>query len=71
MATRLDADLVCGSDQPCVDLWAGIEGVIHGMNELFSTHQDQDLGWDVLLVDAANAFNSLNRVDMLLHTHVL
>ena len=37
----------------------------------FSTHQDQDSGWSVLLVDAANAFNSLNRAVMLLHARVL
>ena len=41
------------------------------MNEIFSTHQDQDLGWGVLLVNAANAFNSLNCAAMLLHAHVL
>ena len=41
------------------------------MNKLFYTHQDQDLGWGVLLVDAANAFNSLNHAAMLLHAHVL
>ena len=36
------------------------------MNELFSIHQDQGAGWGVLLVDAINAFISLNRVVMLL-----
>ena len=71
MATRLDAALVCGSDQLCAGLQMGIEGAIHGMNEMFSTHQDQDSGWGVLLVDAANAFNSLNRAAMLLHARVL
>ena len=71
LATRLDATLVCGSDQLCAGLQAGIEGAIHGMNELFSTHQDRGIGWGVLLVDAANAFNFLNRAAMLLHAHVL
>jgi len=56
LSTRLDAALVCGSDQLCAGLKVGIEGVIHGMNELFSAYQDQDTGWGVLLVDAANAF---------------
>ena len=41
------------------------------MNQLFSAHQDQGTGWGVLLVDAANAFNSLNRAAMLLHAHIL
>jgi len=54
-----------------VGLQAGIEGTIHGMNELFSIHQDQGTGWDMLLVDTANAFNSLNRAAMLLDAHVL
>ena len=35
MATRLDAALVCGSDQLCAGLQVGIEGDIHGMNEMF------------------------------------
>ena len=63
--------LACGSDQLCAGLQPGIEGTIHGMNELFSTHQDQGNGWGVLLVDATNAFNSLNRAAMLLHACVL
>ena len=71
LATRLDAALVCGSDQLCAGLQAGIEGAIHAMNDLFTTHQDQGNGWGVLLVDAANAFNSLNRAAMLLHARVL
>ena len=41
------------------------------MNQLFSTHQDQGTGWGILLVDAANAFNSLNHAAMLLHARVL
>ena len=41
------------------------------MNELFSAHQDQSTGWGVLLVDKANALNSLNRAAMLLHSRVL
>ena len=55
LATRLDVALACGSDQLCAGLQASIEGAIYGMNELFSTHQDQSTGWGVLLVDAANA----------------
>jgi len=52
-------------------LQVGIEGAIHPMNELFTTHQDDVNGWGVLLVDAANAFNSLNHAAMLLHVRVL
>ena len=71
LATRIDAPLVCGSDQLCAGLKAGIEGAIHAMNHLFSTHQDQSSGWGVLLVDAANTFNSLNHTAMLLHARLL
>jgi len=71
MAIRLDATLACGSDQLCADLKAGIEGAIHAMNELFKIYQDQPTGWRVLLMDAANAFNSLNHAAMLLHARVL
>ena len=46
----------------------GIEGAIHGINELFSTHQDQSTGCGELLIDAANAFNSLNHAAILLYT---
>jgi len=55
LATRLDAALVCGSDQLCVSLQAGIEGAIHAMTELFAAHQADANGWGVLLVDTANA----------------
>jgi len=71
MATHLDAALACGSDQLCTGLRAGIEGTIHALNELFEIHQDQPTGWGVLLVDAANAFNSLNHAAILLHAQVL
>jgi len=73
LATRLDAALVCGSDQLCAGLQAEIEGAIHAMNGLFAAHQDDVNGWGVLVdaVDAANAFNSLNRAAMLLHARVL
>ena len=39
---------------------------------LFYTHQDQvTVRVCMLLINAANAFNCLNRITMLLHTHVL
>ena len=71
MTTRLDAALICGSDQLCAGLQAGIEGAIHGMDKLFFTYQDQGAGWVVLLVDIPNSFNALNHAAMLLHTLVL
>jgi hypothetical protein len=54
-----DAKVICGADQLCAGLEAGIEAAVHAMNDLFSEHAGS--GWGVLLVDAANAFNALNR----------
>ena len=71
LATRIDATMVCGSDQLCAGLSSGIEGAIHAMNPLFSAHNNLDSGWGVLMVDVSNAFNSLNRTAMLLHARVL
>ena len=71
LASCLDAALVCGSVQLCAGHQAGMEGTIHGMNQLFSTHHDQGTAWGVLLVDAANAFASLNCAAMLMHACVL
>ena len=71
LASCLDAALVCGSDQLCAALQTGIEGVIHSMNHVFSTHQDQGTGCGVLLVDAANVANYLKHAGMLIHVRVL
>ena len=70
MATRLDAASVCDSDQLCAGLRTCIEGTIHGINELFFTHQDQNSRLGVLLVDAVNAFNSLNHAVSIHHSCV-
>ena len=69
--TRFDASVVCGSDQLCAGLQCGIEGAIHAMNELFDANLSNSSGWGVLLIDASNAFNSLNRISMLLHVRKL
>ena len=41
------------------------------MYSLFMDHQCSSSGWGVLMVDASNAFNLLNRTAMLLQTRVL
>ena len=59
-ATRVDVELSCGADQLCGSVRSGIEGAVHAMTSLFSRHAVFS-GWGVLLVNASNAFNSLNR----------
>jgi len=63
-ATRIDVELACGSDQLCGGVRSGIEGAIHTTTSLFLQHGSAS-GWGVLLVDASNAFNSLNCVALL------
>ena len=58
-------------DQLCAGLQSGIEGVIQSMTEMFEAHQSLPSGWGVLLVDTSNAFNSLNRIAMLLNIRKL
>ena len=71
LATHIDATMVCGSNQLCAGLSSGIEGAIHAMHSLFVANQDLSSSWGVLMVDARNAFNCLNRVAMLLHVCML
>ena len=53
-----------GLDQLCAGLSTGIEGAIHGMSQLWEESEALDY-WGFLLVDARNAFNKLNRINML------
>jgi len=69
-ATRVDIELACGSDQLCGSVRSGIKGAIHAMTSLFLQHGSAS-GWGVLLVDASNAFNSLNHVAFLWNMCVL
>eukprot|EP00957_Ditylum_brightwellii_P140455 10701302-Ditylum_brightwellii.AAC.1 len=59
-----DATQACGIQQLCSGLKAGIEGAVHTMNQLWVEHADEE-NWDILLVDAKNAFNQINRQVML------
>ena len=68
-ATRIDVVETCGADQLCTGVKAGIKVAIHAINELFEDNKDS--GWGGLLVDASNAFNSINRIGTLWNVHVM
>jgi len=55
---RTDIQASAGSFQLCAGQMAGAEAAIHSVRTLFA-HNDCDA---ILLVDASNAFNSLNRI---------
>ena len=62
MASRNDVELMCGSDQLCAGVRMGIEGAIHAVGELY---ENSETDWGLLLIDATNAFNSINRKALL------
>ena len=67
--TNDDVKNACGSDQLCSGVEGGMEGAIHGVKQLFDANCED--GWGLLLVDAANAFNSLSRVVALWNPRVI
>lgn len=52
----------CLQNQLCGGLSGGIEGAVHVMNGLFEERATEGSKWGLLLVDAQNAFNSVNRI---------
>ena len=64
LAFSSDANGRCGINQLCAGLEAGIEGGIHAVSELWSQCKAEE-EWGFLLIDAANAFNEINRTGML------
>ena len=69
LTTGTDVEMLCGTDQLASGLKAGIEGAVHAMTELYTQHSGN--GWELLLVDAKNAFNMVNRVAALWNARVL
>ena len=67
--TGVDVEELCGADQLCSGLKGGIEGAIHSVNRMFN--ESSSSGCCVLMVDAKNAFNSVNRVTGLWNAHYL
>jgi hypothetical protein len=56
--------------QLCSRLPGGIEGAIHTMENIYQENCSQNNDWGLLLVDANNPFNSLNRISALLEARV-
>ena len=67
--TQVDVESDCGVDQLCSGLKTGIEGAIHSTRELYEEKSVD--GYDLLLVDANNAFNFVNRALVLWNIRVL
>lgn len=67
--TKTDLSVVCGASQLACGTAAGIEGAVHAVSDLFAENKDDGSG--LLLMDAANAFNSLNRRTSLINLRFL
>ena len=65
--TKEDIADACGSLQVCARLTSGGEAAIHAMHSILKA-DDTDA---VLLTDASNAFNSLNRAAVLYNSRIL
>ena len=65
--TRGDIQDVAGSIKLCAGQCVGLEAVVHAMRESFAKDNTES----VLLVDASNAFNSLNRQTALRNIRLL
>jgi hypothetical protein len=59
------ATTACGSDQLCAGLRAGTDGAIHGVSTLWNELEESDSDSGFLLIDANNAFNEINHINML------
>jgi hypothetical protein len=64
-----DVQSECLADQICSGIKSGIEGSVHAFRKLFD--EQAHAGWGLLLMDAANAFNSISRAAAIWNTRVL
>ena len=59
-----EATMSCQYDQMCAGLKAGIDGAVHGVQDIWDENSTTEY-WGLLIVDAKNAFNDINQVGML------
>ena len=67
--TRFDLSDSCNISQLCGGVRCGIEAAVHTVSDLFKEHEED--GWGVLMIDASNAFNRINRQAALWNSRVL
>ena len=67
--TGEDVQFECLADQICSGLKGGIEGSIHAFRSLFDDLAHEE--WGILLMDAANAFNSMSRTAAIWNCRVI
>jgi len=67
VVTKDDVTNVCGTNNLCGGLGSGIESGIHAMKDLWDDEETEI----VILVDAANAFNALDRQAALWNSRIL
>ena len=67
--TKIDLEETCSTDQLACGLKAGVEGTIHALSDVFDDNKKDGCG--MLLMDASNAFNSLNCETALSNARIL
>ena len=65
--TKGDVEDAAGSTQMCAGQLAGIEAAVHAVHSIFSNAETEA----ILMVDASNAFNSMNRTVALHNVRIL
>ncbi len=68
VATGIDVEDACNAEPLCSGVKAALEGAIHAMSDTFK--EKSSCGWGLLLVDAENAFNSVNRTTALMNARL-
>ena len=67
--TKIDLEETCSTDQLACGLKAGVEGAIQALSDVFDDNKENGCG--MMLMDASNAFNSLNRETALWNARIL